>query len=193
MLPGAGQQGALALSELNVGYRRPIVAEDRAGWLASVGQGGLAGLQAERAFAKGPEPGDRAPDVALSPTPVEIQSDRTTWLSDAVLDTRHILLLFEGLRSDSSLAGRLAEIRAMVQSHAGRVRLFLVIPPGGALPDSTWTQAEVLPDPNGTLHHCYGAQTACLYLIRPDGYVGYRSLPPDAKKLGVYLDRIFTA
>jgi hypothetical protein len=35
------------------------------------------------------------------------------------------------------------------------------------------------------------AATPCLYVIRPDGYVGYRGRPPDAARLWAYLGRIF--
>ena len=34
-------------------------------------------------------------------------------------------------------------------------------------------------------------RAACLYLTRPDGYVGYRSEAVDAERLWAYLDRIF--
>jgi hypothetical protein len=46
-------------------------------------------------------------------------------------------------------------------------------------------------DRDGVLHRRLGAGSACLYLIRPDGYVAYRAQPPDAAKLAAYLDRVF--
>ena len=45
----------------------------------------------------------------------------------------------------------------------------------------------------GELHHRFGARGSCLYLIRPDGYLGYRAMPPDAGKLAHYLGRIFVS
>jgi hypothetical protein len=46
-------------------------------------------------------------------------------------------------------------------------------------------------DPRGELHHRYGARSACLYVVRPDGYIGFRSQPPDAEALSSYFTRIF--
>ena len=50
----------------------------------------------------------------------------------------------------------------------------------------------MLLDGEQSLHHRYGADTACLYLVRPDGYVGFRSLPPQLERLQGYLDELFS-
>ena len=42
-------------------------------------------------------------------------------------------------------------------------------------------------DPEAQLHHLYGARNACLYLLRPDGYVGFRSQPAEFASLQEYL------
>ena len=52
-------------------------------------------------------------------------------------------------------------------------------------------KGEILLDPRGELHHRYGARSACLYVVRPDGYIGFRSQPPDAEALDSYFTRIF--
>ena len=36
-------------------------------------------------------------------------------------------------------------------------------------------------DPTGSFRQAYGADSPCLYLIRPDGYVGYRAAPVRAR------------
>ena len=46
-------------------------------------------------------------------------------------------------------------------------------------------------DPDGELHRRYGASREGLYLMRPDGYVGFRSQPADVSALRAYLDRLF--
>jgi hypothetical protein len=33
----------------------------------------------------------------------------------------------------------------------------------------------------------YGARSACVYLVRPDGYIAFRSQPADLAKLNEYL------
>jgi hypothetical protein len=34
---------------------------------------------------------------------------------------------------------------------------------------------SVIHDPDGAAHRRYGAGSECLFLVRPDGYIGYRS------------------
>jgi hypothetical protein len=45
---------------------------------------------------------------------------------------------------------------------------------------------------NHTLHKLYGAQTPCLCLIRPDGYIAYKGAATDLQPFSTYLDRVFT-
>ena len=45
-------------------------------------------------------------------------------------------------------------------------------------------------DPGGELHARYGAGAECLYAIRPDGYVGFRSQPADLTALERGLERV---
>ena len=53
-----------------------------------------------------------------------------------------------------------------------------------------WDGSRLL-DAEGELRRQYGAGSGCLYLIRPDGYVGYRSQPADAGRLSAYLQTMF--
>ena len=46
-------------------------------------------------------------------------------------------------------------------------------------------------DPDADLEKRYAATTECVYLVRPDGYIGYRSQPADESKLMDYLKSIF--
>jgi hypothetical protein len=39
-------------------------------------------------------------------------------------------------------------------------------------------EGSLLVDPDRAVHRRYGATHACWYLIRPDGYVGFRGAPP---------------
>ncbi len=50
---------------------------------------------------------------------------------------------------------------------------------------------SVVLDEEGALHRRYDVRVECLYLIRPDGYVGYRSAPAAPGRLRDYLERIF--
>jgi hypothetical protein len=59
------------------------------------------------------------------------------------------------------------------------------------LPEDPVGKVEILLDPRGELHHRYGARSACLYLVRPDGYIGFRSQPPEPEALKSYFTQIF--
>ena len=53
-----------------------------------------------------------------------------------------------------------------------------------------WSGSMIL-DHDGAVHHAYGAGVPCVYLIRPDGYVGFRSLSADPLPLLEYLNRVY--
>jgi hypothetical protein len=59
------------------------------------------------------------------------------------------------------------------------------------LPGDLAGKGEILLDPRSELHHRYGARSECLYVVRPDGYIGFRSQPPDPVALKSYLTQIF--
>jgi hypothetical protein len=174
-----------ALSELDVGYRgSPIVAEDRPSLLASVLPGG-AGMLAHHDFALGPRPGDRAPDVAFR----EDEAGPAR-LCDAVRDTRHVLLLFEGVEGAGVSPAAVEAVGDLVHGrYERRVAAYLVTHTD--LPPAVRWAGPRLIDAHGRLHRRFGAAVPCLYLIRPDRHVGYRAQPPDAARLAAYLGRLF--
>ncbi|MEM7222267.1 MAG: FAD-dependent monooxygenase [Pseudomonadota bacterium] len=82
---------------------------------------------------------------------------------------RHRLLLFHGAAGDPALEDLTRNHEALIE---------------------TWT-IESEDDPDGKLHQAYGVEGPCLYLIRPDGHIAYRSPTPDAAALGRYLAAVF--
>jgi 2-polyprenyl-6-methoxyphenol hydroxylase-like FAD-dependent oxidoreductase len=183
---------SLQLSELAVNYRQsPIVAGDDPGWLEAIGRGGLAGLRRERAFAGGPRAGDRAPDVPLRS---EIQPGDPAWsrLSDALSEPCHHLLVFEGLEPTDGPVPDGRAIEALVEASRGRDWLVPWRVRNARTADDGAAAARILLDPDGVLHRAYGALAPCLYVIRPDGYIGYRSPRCDGRGLRDYRKRIFT-
>ena len=54
-------------------------------------------------------------------------------------------------------------------------------------------QVPVVLDPGGDLHCGFGARAECAYLVRPDGYIGYRAQPILEAHLMAHLDRLFVA
>jgi 2-polyprenyl-6-methoxyphenol hydroxylase-like FAD-dependent oxidoreductase len=159
------------LEELDVDYRKsPICAE--AGNAGSL---------------SGPHAGAEALDAG----PLQRANQHLT-LFGLLRGSRHTLLVFPGARSGSPSWLRLARLaNATQRAHTGLIDVHLVARPGAAVPSDLPTATSVIVDVEGTLHRRYAAQAECLYLIRPDGYVAYRSAPAAPRRLREYLKRIF--
>lgn len=143
----------------------------------------------KKRFAAGPRPGEEALDAK----PL-IYGNRSTTLFELLRGPKHTLLLFPGAEHEAQSWHRLVELARSVEGGLGDlVNIhFVAIEAGGAPADPNIRRRLIL-DPQRSLHYRYGAETECLYLIRPDGYVGYRSEPATASALHDYLGRIFTA
>jgi hypothetical protein len=59
------------------------------------------------------------------------------------------------------------------------------------VPEQLDWDGSVLLDAAHALHKVYGADAESLYLVRPDGYVGFRSQPATPEPLLEYLGRLF--
>ena len=73
---------------------------------------------------------------------------------------------------------------------ADAVRIHVVVPAAERPSELSWKGSVVL-DEDGTLHHHVGCRSEALYLVRPDGYVAFRSQPAVLEKILGYLDTIF--
>jgi hypothetical protein len=97
------------------------------------------------------------------------------------------LLLFGGTRRTETGYAHFLEIARRVEELPGNlVKTHLIVGADGAPEDLAWG-GSVLLDGARSLHELYGASSGSLYLIRPDGYVGFRSQPADAEPLIEYL------
>lgn len=63
---------------------------------------------------------------------------------------------------------------------------------GGTHPDAPPGTAFVR-DPEGSLHRRYGAEAGALYLVRPDGYIGYRDREANLGEIRRYLGKVFSS
>jgi 2-polyprenyl-6-methoxyphenol hydroxylase-like FAD-dependent oxidoreductase len=154
------------LSELGISYRgSPVVAEDWAG----------------DGLPDAPRPGDRAPDVTLG-----AHAGALTRLFDLLRGTQHTLLLLEGAEpaNDRALDAVADLVRVRWPGRVVPWRVSRHPEADGPAPDRR------VPDPEGRLHRLLGARHACLYLVRPDGHVGYRASPPDASRFARYMGRV---
>jgi 2-polyprenyl-6-methoxyphenol hydroxylase-like FAD-dependent oxidoreductase len=150
------------ISQLGVRYRKsPIVAR------------GSHGLGRAR-----PRPGDRAPDAPL----VAPDGSQTSLLARLKHPLHHLLVLSGPVPAAAEpWAPTRERLRRAVRGFEDLVRIegVTTAPQGG----------EQLRDAEGTLHERYGARGPALYLIRPDGYVAFRSAGRDAEALVDYLAR----
>jgi hypothetical protein len=174
-----------AVAELDINYRHsPIVAQHRS--LVPSPEGEPPELHGWRDFGAAPHAGDRATDAPLLRYP----SGESVRFSRVRRGTKHHLVLFPGPRPTGASYGHLrAVMDATNARHGGAVESYLVVPHRASPPQEF--AGPVLIDSRGELHHRYGARTDCLYLIRPDGYVGFRSQPVDGEALQSYLARLF--
>jgi 2-polyprenyl-6-methoxyphenol hydroxylase-like FAD-dependent oxidoreductase len=154
-------------TELSIAYpNSPIQGEHRALSLHSWLLGG------------GVAPGERAPDAVIRVGEV----GRPTTLFEVLAGTSHVLLLLEGSGEQTATAA-LARIGAHVREEFGDlVSEHLVLGPGRTESRPDWP-GSILADPTGEVHELYGAAAPTAYLIRPDGYVGFRSQPADETRL----------
>lgn len=174
---------------LTINYRKsPITGEYRqAAALPGRDSGESPSLPAWIEFGRGPLAGDRAPDVVLRG-----EGGQCVRLFQVIAGTAHHLLLFdakstlEGYENFVSIADEISERYGhLVKTHA--------IVPVDDIPALQKFNGNFLVDPDQDAHRLYGANAECLYLIRPDGYIGFRSQPADQKQITTYLDRIFDA
>ena len=179
---------AREVAQLTVSYSEsPIIAEGRPGWFYATAREGATGFNAHQAFLAGPKAGERMPDVLLT------QSDPKTGLplrlSDVVFreelnprtppGVRHILLVFQGTKPESGAYRVDFLTEEFIPPHLEtRIRPILVEPQTPNEQSPAWKGAR-LADPANSLHRRFGAEGACIYLIRPDGYIGFRSRPLD--------------
>jgi len=113
-------------------------------------------------------------------------------LFDLLRGTHHTLLLLPGKGTSShGLPSALsAQLDDLARSHGGRVRVFVALPEGGVdgFPDRG--PVMIVRDMEGELHRRYGATEGRMYLIRPDGYIGFRGNLSHFEALKTYLSRI---
>ena len=163
-------------SELYVHYRRSSLSRSRGGPLA-------------RRFPPlgGPRAGDRAPDGPGWCS----ASGAATSLHRELRGTGFTLLLFGGRSPTPARWRTLSGIARQVEAAVGReVVVQLVV--GGDEPPATLDWAgRMLLDPGQELHGSYGANAGALYLVRPDGYVGFRGTVTGGKAVLGYLRRLF--
>jgi hypothetical protein len=132
-------------------------------------------------FAAGPHPGARSPDAA----PLLLAGKTSTFI-EALRSPRHHLLLFSSSETAIFEPDLITAAQKTFDAHGHWLEVFVV---GSNKSESQLPAgATLLEDPQGALRQRYGGDVARLYLIRPDGYVAYRSRRVDS--LDEYLLRV---
>jgi 2-polyprenyl-6-methoxyphenol hydroxylase-like FAD-dependent oxidoreductase len=169
-----------AVAELNINYRHsPIVARHR---LLPTSEGAAIDPEAYHDFGAAPHAGDRVPDAQLERHP----SGKVVRFCQVCTGTKHHLFLLAGRRANEETYQRMRELQDEIGGRYGRIiEVHVVVP--HEVPPVLRSNGSLLIDPIGELHQRYGASMDCLYLIRPDGYIGFRSQPADAEALQSYL------
>lgn len=168
------QQITTMLSGLNLSYPTShIITED---WSTTTRQGA-------NPADSGLLPGTRVPDIQFN------QAEKQG-LFTLLQGTEHVGLLLTGLEPDNQDMNTIVETIEYIQHHHSQwIRLFLVTP-------STEVQRElrhlgsVVLDEQHVLHRRLGAQTTTFYLLRPDGYVGYRNQPAKVDYIDHYVRNV---
>jgi 2-polyprenyl-6-methoxyphenol hydroxylase-like FAD-dependent oxidoreductase len=169
-------------SLIAVNYRgSKIVGEHRAGFFEAAAENPSISERFE--FANGPKAGDRAPDGQVK---LKFNGDSCRFF-DLIRDTRHKLVMFDGFDCSSAGYQNLADIAAKAQQKYGNLMSVFTVSPQPAVPDELNSVCTYINDQEMELHRCYGANSECLYLIRPDGYIGFRSQPASFEKLDHYI------
>jgi 2-polyprenyl-6-methoxyphenol hydroxylase-like FAD-dependent oxidoreductase len=178
-------------AELSIGYESsPVVGQDTTsllqGRIGTAAGGDSPTVVSIREFEAGPKPGSRALDGVVS---VAGQPGAKRLLE--VIDSRHhSLLLFDGKSETAEGYARFAAISAAIRARFPNLVDPIVVTPRRTRPDGLTEDTIVVFDPDGELERAYAASTECVYLLRPDLYIAYRSQPADETKLMTYLKSV---
>ncbi|MGH7939345.1 MAG: FAD-dependent monooxygenase, partial [Bryobacteraceae bacterium] len=127
-----------------------------------------------------PRAGERLPDGELRD-----ENGKARLLFELSRAPRHVLLLFLGARGEAA-AKATNRGSALAGLPAGVIDIYLIS--RGESSD----EAE-LRDISGLTHAACGLTSGGMLLVRPDGYIGYRSDDFDQAELQAYLRRLFHA
>ncbi|WP_419419926.1 FAD-dependent monooxygenase [Legionella sp. D16C41] len=146
-------------------------------------------LQAWVNFGKGLSLGQRAPDVFAAKF---TKTDTPQWLFKDGLAGKHGLFIFLANRPLWPEMTQAINVimQNIEQSYGAWINLYLIVKEENYKSKFPYN-VKVIFDEDNKIHKRYGASGACLYLIRPDRFIGFRSIPPRWDKLEIYLSKIF--
>jgi hypothetical protein len=134
-------------------------------------------------FARGPMPGDRAPDAVMVD-----QDLNPVRIYEAIRGISHNLLLLDGKPTGAGYRNLEKIAWAIGEQFGGLVTCHLIV--ASSKTPSLRFPGKVFLDPDLAVHQTYCADSECLYLIRPDGYIGFRGQPAKLGPVEDHLNKI---
>jgi hypothetical protein len=146
-------------------------------------------LSRPEAMAAGPRPGDRAPDVSgLRREGV----DFPLRLFDLFRGTHHTLLVYRATETDQAgLETTAALVGALRQRCGAHLKSYAIVSPDVVVSAGASDACPTVVDSQQSFRRAYAAGAGMAYLVRPDGYVGFRTDVLQADALKQYLDGIY--
>jgi FAD binding domain len=131
-----------------------------------------------------PLPGDHAPPAPQLET---VPDGRPVRLYELLRHPGHTAVLLQGERTPSPPATEVAALARTID-----VRVGDEVRPLAVRRRDDWTRGDIgvplVHDRGGEMHHTYDAEPASVYLIRPDGYLGFSSDWADRHMLLEFLE-----
>ena len=137
-------------------------------------------------FGKGPHAGDRFQECY----DIENSSGESTYLSDHMeIGTFNLLCFAPSQTPDRDIIDVINNISKWnSEENKNPFKMHIILLNKDLIPEFE-KEICILIDPLSEAHNKYGAKGECIYLLRPDGYVGYRSLPPNLERLEEYFQK----
>lgn len=168
------------LAMLTINYRNSSIVEQNRELPLSLGNP----IKEIAEFKHWREFGDRAPDFIFNSNGTDKR------LFEIIRGTTHKLLLFVGNYDEPDFKQDFQQRYSLIKERYGKA-IEPVLIHMNELPFKVNNEITVVSDDDGELHQRYGAHSHCIYLIRPDGYIGYRSQPAKLDLFLEYCDRFF--
>jgi 3-(3-hydroxy-phenyl)propionate hydroxylase len=160
------RQAVRVLSEIDINYKHTLFVE-------------------EHTLKGGPEAGERAPDA----TTVTLPTKETTTLFERIYGTNWHVLLLSGEEPSTETLQQLQNCAQAVADTYNHIVIPHLVIARTVPPHNLSWQGSTLMDSELLIHEKYG-KGASIYLIRPDGYIGFRAPLAQREQLLNYLGRI---
>lgn len=178
-------------SELSINYRTSPLSYNHMGSLPSPmlfanHRTTRPGIKDWLTFHAAPRAGHHAPQVRN----IYDASGAETTFFRLLSGTQFTLLLFDGPAQTDEGYQQMVQVAQSVEALLGEEVKTLLVVAHHEQPANLHWQGSIVLDPDCHAHKTYGTAAQSLYLVRPDGYVGFRSQPISLDALFAYLHRI---